>query len=74
MNNSFSLHQISKTGNLDFNSTSRQYTLNLMAEFRQIKFENPKMKQSELADQLSYSSSTLQRHRNVINMLSPYSI
>ena len=72
MNNSFSLHQISKTGNLDSNSISRQYKLNLMAKFMQIIFENPKLKQSEVAHQLGYSSITLQRYRNDMNMLSPY--
>ena len=30
------------------------------------------MKQSEIADELAYSSSTLQRYRNDINMLSLY--
>ena len=30
------------------------------------------MKQSEIANQLGYSSSTLQRYRNDISMLSPY--
>ena len=45
-----------------------------MAKFMQNKFENPKMKQSEIADQLGYSSSTLQRHTKDINMLSPYRI
>ena len=39
-----------------------------------VKYEIPKMKQSEIADQLSLSSSTLQRYRNDINMLSPYKI
>ena len=39
-----------------------------------IKYENPKLKQSEKAKQLSCSSSTLQRFRNDINMLSPYRI
>ena len=29
-----------------------------------MKYENPKLKQSEIANQLSYSSSTLQRYRN----------
>ena len=74
MNNWFPLPQISKTGHLDSNLISRQYKLNLMAKFMQIKFENPKLKQCELADQLSYSSSTSQRYRNYINMLSPYRI
>ena len=36
-----------------------------------IKIENPKMKQSEIANQLSYSSSTIQRYRNDLNMHSP---
>ena len=40
----------------------------------QIKIESPKMKQSETADQLCYSSSTLQRYTNDINKLSPYRI
>ena len=74
MNNSFSLQQISRTGNLDSNLISRQYKLNLMADFMRVKYENPKMKQSEIASQLGYSTSTLQRYRNDINMLSPYRI
>ena len=74
MNNSFSLQQIQKTSNLDANLISRQYKLNLMADFMKIKYENPKMKQSEIANQLGMSSSTLQRYRNDINMLSPYRI
>ena len=69
MNNSFSLQQISKTGNLDFNLISRQYKLNLTADFMRIKYEKPKLKQSEIANPLSYSSSTLQRYRNDINIL-----
>ena len=39
-----------------------------------VKHENPKMKQSEIANQLGMSSLTLQRYRNDINMLSPYKI
>ena len=74
MNNSFSLQQIQKTSNLDANLISRQYKLNLMADFMRVKYENPKMKQSEIANQLGMSSPTLQRYRNDINMLSPYRI
>ena len=73
-NNSFSLQQIHKTGNLDSNLISRQYKLNLMAKFMQIKFENSKLTQSEITIQLGYSSSTIKRFRNGINMLSPYRI
>ena len=45
-----------------------------MAKFMQIDFDNPEMTQSEITNQLRYSSSTLQRYRNDINMLSPYRI
>ena len=74
MNNSFSLQQIQKASNLDANLISRQYKLNLMADFMRVKSENPKMKQCEIANQLGMSSSTVQRYRNDINMLSPYRI
>ena len=74
MNNSFSLEQIQKTSNLDANLISRQYKLNLMAVFMRVKYENPRMRQSEIANQLGLSSSTVQRYRNDINMLSPYRI
>ena len=74
MNNSFSLQQISRTRNLDPNLISRPDKLDLISKFMCIKLKNPKMKQSEIANQLSNSTSTLQRYRNDINMLSPYRI
>ena len=74
MNNSFSLQQIQKTSNLDANLISRQYKLNLMADLMRVKYENPRMEQFEIANQLGMSSSTVQRYRNDINMLSPYRI
>ena len=74
MNNSLSLQEISRTSNLDGNLISRQYKLNVMPDLRRIKYQKPKMKQSEVANQLGYSSSTFHRDRNVINMLSPYRI
>ena len=72
MNKSFSLQQIQKTSNLDANLISRHYKLNLMAEFMRLKNKNPRMKQSQIANQIGSSTSTLQRYRNDINMLSPY--
>ena len=45
-----------------------------MADFTQIKYENPKLKQSEIANQLGYSSNTLQRYRNDLDILSLYRI
>ena len=74
MNNSFSLQQIQKTSNLDANLISRQYKRNLMADFMRLKYENPRRKQSEIANHIGKSSSTLQGYRNDINMFSPYRI
>ena len=53
---------------------TRHYKLKLMNDFMYIKYQNPKMKQSDIANNLNMSSSTIQRYRNDINMLSPYRI
>ena len=74
MINSFSLQQIQKTSNLIPDLISRQYKLNLMADFMRVKYENPKMKQSQIANQIGSSTSTIQRYKNDKNMLSPYKI
>ena len=72
MNNTFSLEQISKTGNLDANLILRQYKLDLMSRFMEMKSNNPKLTQKQIAKGLGYSDSTLKRYRNDINMQSPY--
>ena len=45
-----------------------------MADFMRVKYDNPKMKQSQIANQLDYSASTLQSYKNDVNMVSPYRI
>ena len=74
MNNTLSLAEINKTANMDPNQITRHYRLKLMNDFMNIKYQNPKMKQSEIASQLKMSTSSIQRYRNEINMLSPYRI
>ena len=74
MNNTPSLNEINKTANMDPNLLTRHYKLKLMNDFMHIKYQNPKMTQSEIANHLNMSSSTLQRYRNDINMLSTYRI
>ena len=54
MNNTFSLQQMSRTSTLGANLASRQYKLNLMADFMRMKYENPKLKQSEIGNLLGY--------------------
>ena len=74
MNKTFSLEQISKTGNLDSNLILRQYKLNLMATCTEIKSANPKLKREQRTKELGCSSSKLLRYRQDINLLSPYRI
>ena len=69
-----SLSEINKTANMDPNLITRHYRLKLMNDFMNIKYLNPKLKQSEIASQLDISVSTIQRHRSEINMISPYKI
>ena len=72
--NTPSLNEINKTANMDPNLIAKHYKLKLMNDFMNIKYLNPKLKQSEIASQLDMSTSTIQRHRNDINMLSAYRI
>ena len=74
MNDTPSLNEISKNSTMDPNMLTKYYKLKLMNDFMNIKYHNPKMSQSEISSQLNMSSSTIQRYRNDINMLSPYRI
>ena len=70
--NAPSLSEINKTSSMDHNLITRYYKLKLMNDFMNIKYQNPKLKQSEIASHLDMSTSTIQRQRNDVNMLSPY--
>ena len=59
MNNTFSLQQISQTGNFDAKLISRQNTLDLMARFMEVKSVNHRLRQDQIAKDLGFSSSTL---------------
>ena len=59
---------------MDANSITRFYQLKLMNDFMNVKYQNPKMRQAEIASQLKVSTSSIQRQRNDINMNSPYRI
>ena len=59
---------------MDPNMLTKYYNLKLMNDFTNIKYQNPKITQSEISSQLNMSSSTIKRYRNDINMISPYRI
>ena len=58
--NTPSLNEINKTANLDPNLITKHYKLKLMNDFMKIKYQNPKLKQSEKASQLNMSTSTIE--------------
>ena len=70
--NTPSLNEIYKNSSMDPNTLTKYYKLKLMNDFMNIKYQNPKMTQSEISSQLNMSSSTIKRYRNDINMISPY--
>ena len=72
MNNAPSLNEINKNSTMDPNMLTKYCKLKLMNDFMNIKYQNPKMTQSEISSQLNMSPSTIQRYRNDINMISPY--
>ena len=63
MNITYSLDRKQKTGDLNADLILRQYKLEKMAKFTEIKSNNPRLKHSEIAKLLEISSSTIQRYR-----------
>ena len=74
MVNTPSLNEINKNSTMDPNMLTKYYKLKLMNDFMNIKYQNPKMTQSEISSQINMSPSTIQRYRNDINITSPYRI
>ena len=72
MNNTPSLNEKNKNSTMDPNMLTKYHKLKLMNDFMNIKYQNPKISQSEISSQLNISPSTIQRYRNDINMISPY--
>ena len=62
MNEIFSVDQIQNTGDLNADLVMRQYKLDKMAKFMEIKSNKPRLKQSEIAKLLELSSSTIHRY------------
>ena len=74
MNNTPSLSEVNKIANMDPNLITKYYKIKNMNDFMNVKYQNPKLKQSEIASQSKMSTSSIQRQRNDINMNSPYRI
>ena len=59
MNNTYSLDQIQGTGDLNVVLILRQYELDKMAEFMEVKSNNPKLKRSELIKNIIFYDTTI---------------
>ena len=69
MNITYCLHQIQKTGEFNAGLIMRQYKLDKTNKLKEIKSNNPRLKQSEIAKLLELSSSTIQQYRRELNVL-----
>ena len=74
MNNTPSSSETNKIANMNPNLITKYYKIKNMNDFMNVKYQNPKLKQSEIASQLKMSTSSIQRQRNDLNMDSPYRI
>ena len=74
MNITPSLSEINKIANMDANLITKCYKIKNMNDFMNVKYQNPRLKQSEIASQIKMSTSSIQRQRNDIKRNSPYRI
>ena len=70
----FSLKQISKTGDFDSNLILRQYRLDLMSRSLELKSINPKFRQNQIRKEFGCSSSIIRRYRIFMKMQSPHNL
>ena len=67
-----SLNEINKNSTMNPNMLTKCFKLKIMNDFMNIKYQNPKMTQSQITSQLNICPSTIQRYKNDINMISAY--
>ena len=72
MDNKFTIDQLPKSETIHPNSINRLYKINKMLDFMEIRFNNPRLTQKQICNQLGFSESTIKRYRDDINMDSPY--
>ena len=72
MNKRFSYDNMIKSKSIEANDLIRTYKLDRCCDFMELKYNNPKMTQKQICNQLGFSDSTIKRYRDDINMNSPY--
>ena len=72
MNKRFSYDNIIKSRSIEANDVIRTYKLDRCCDFMELKYNNPKLTQKQICNQLGFSDSTIKRYRDDIKMDSPY--
>ena len=72
MNKRFSYDNMIKSKSIEPNDLIRTYKLDRCCDFMELKYNNPRMTQKQICNQLGFSDSTIKRDRDDIKMDSPY--
>ena len=72
MNKRFSYDNITKSHSIQPNDLNRVYKLDRCCDFREEKYNSPKLTQKEICKKIGFSDSTIKRYRDDIQMDSPY--
>ena len=74
MNKRFSYDNMIKSRSIEPSDIIRTFKLDRCCDFMEEKYNNPKLTQKEICNQLGYSDRVIRRYRNDIKMDSPYRI
>ena len=72
MNKRFSSDNMIKSRLIEPSDIIRTFKLDRCCDFMEEKYNNPKLTQKEICNQLGFTDRTFRRYRNDINMDSPY--
>ena len=72
MNKRFSYDNMIKSRSIEPNDLVRTFNLDRCCDFMEMKYNNPKLTQKEICNQLGFSDRSIRRYRDDINMNSPY--
>ena len=74
MNKRFSYDNMLKSRSIETNDLIRTYKLDRCCDFMEEKYNNPKLTQKEIRNQLRLTDRTIRRYRDDIKTDSPYRI
>ena len=74
MNKRFSYDNMLKSRSIEPSDIIRTFKLDRCCDFMEEKYNNPKLTQKEICNQLGFTDRTIRRYRDDIKMDSPYRI